>query len=79
MKVLRWQEANLESSKGFYRAAGWPLRPLGIHAPKYMKIDKFTKIYENQWKSMEIYRKPWKSIKNDESPWKSTEIDGKQW
>ena len=34
MKVLRWQEASLESSKGFFRSIGVALKALNTHTPK---------------------------------------------
>ena len=51
MKVLRTQEASLESSKGFYTGSSLALTVLSIHALKYMKINK------NLSKSMEIVEK----------------------
>ena len=49
MKVLRWQEASLESSKGFYRGSKSLLTVVRPHARKSMKI------HENLQKSMKTY------------------------
>ena len=48
MKVLRWQEANMESSKGFYRGSRSYLKAVRHPYPESMKIQ------QNLWKSMEI-------------------------
>ena len=62
MKVLRWQEASLESSKGFYRGSRSYLTVARPHARKSMKI------HEIPLKSMKIYENLWKSKENNESP-----------
>ena len=49
MKVLRWQETSLESSKGFYRGSRSYLTVVNNHARKSMKI------HENLQKSMKTY------------------------
>ena len=59
MKVLRWQEASLESSKGFYKGRTTYLKSLRHPYPE---------IPENLTKSMKIYVNLWKSIENNESP-----------
>ena len=59
MKVLRWQEASLKSSKGFYRASRSFLKSLRHPHPE---------IHEHPSKSMKIYENLWKSIGNGESP-----------
>ena len=48
MRVLRRQEASLESSKGFSKGSRSNFKALDIHTPKSMKI------YEIPWKSKEI-------------------------
>ena len=73
MKILRWQEASLESSKGFYMGSRLSLTVLKIHARKSMKI------YENLWKSMKIHENPWKSMKIYENLWKSMKIYENLW
>ena len=65
MKVLRWREASLESSKGFNRGSCWPLRPSSF-------------ISRNPWKSMEINNNQlyvWKSMKIDTILCKSKKYD----
>ena len=50
MKVLRWQEASLESSKGFYKGSRLSLTVVRFHARKSMKM------HENPLKSMKSPR-----------------------
>ena len=40
MKVLRWQEASLESSKGFYRGSRLNLKAVWQPYPEIMKIQQ---------------------------------------
>ena len=52
MEFLRGQEANLESSKGFYKVSRSLLSDVSIHVPKSMEIMKIVflktiKSYEN--------------------------------
>ena len=72
MKVIRGQEARLESSKGFYRGSRSLIHVLSTHDPKFMKI------YQNEWestKSFELFEKLKKSLKlredSGENLWKS--------
>ena len=53
MKLLRWQEASLESSKGFYKGSRLALKALDSLRHPYPEIQ------ENPWKSMKIYENPW--------------------
>ena len=73
MKVLRWQEASLESSRGFYKGSRLSLKAPGTHTPKYMKI------HENPWKSMKIYGNPWKSMIINRKRWKSSDDKKPAW
>ena len=57
MKVLRWQEASLESSKGFYRGSRLALQAARALYPEIMKNNK------NSWKSMKIDGNLWKTMK----------------
>ena len=56
-KVLRWQEASLESSKGFYRGSRSYLTVV------YRYRHPCSEIHENPWKSTEICENLWKSWK----------------
>ena len=73
MKVLRWQEASLESSKGFYRGSRLTLTV--VYRPKH----SCSEIHENPWKSMKIYENPWKSMKIDRKRWKSSDDKKPAW
>ena len=73
MKVIRGQEASLESSKGFSRDIRSTLKAVSTHAPKSMKI------YWNIWKSMQIHRNLWKSYKIWEIRWKSSDEKKPAW
>ena len=68
MKVLRWQEASLESSKGFYRGSRLSLTVVTFHARKSMKM------HENPWKSMKIDRKRWKSSDDKKPAWNRAKV-----
>ena len=79
MKVLKGQDANLKSSKGFYRGSRSTLkggaRLSNIHAPRFLEIYKnlwkCKKIYTNPKQSMKMYKiaeKPRKSKKNQTNP-----------
>ena len=48
MEVLRGQEANLESSKVFYKGSKSLITDVSTHAPKAMKFIEIYKIHENQ-------------------------------
>ena len=61
MKVLRWQEASLESSKGFYRGSRSYL--------KYLKAS----IPRNTWKSIKNHKNLWKSMKTCIKRWMSSD------
>ena len=73
MKVFRWQEASLESSKGFYRGSRLTLTVL--YRPKH----SCSEIHENQWKSMKIYENPCKSMIIDRKRWKSSDDKKPAW
>ena len=62
MKVIRGQEASLESSKGFYKGSRSALKTVSIHAPESVKI------YENQWESIKFNKNKWKSMQIYENP-----------
>ena len=66
MKAIRGQEANLESSKGFYIGSRPSPTDVNLHAPKPMKIYKNNENQWNQWKAMIINL--WEYVKYDESP-----------
>ena len=56
MKVIRWQEASLESSKGVYKGNKSNHTILSTHAPKSMKINKSMQIYENLKNTMKVLK-----------------------
>ena len=71
MKVVRGQEASVESSKGFYKGSGSYLKALNTHALKSVENHKdlwkylqSMKIDEKLWKAMKII----KTIKYDDYP-----------
>ena len=70
MKVLRWQEASLESSKGFYKGSRTALKSLRHPYPE---------IHENQWKSIKIHENVWKPMKIDRKRWKSSDDKKPAW
>ena len=78
MKVLRWQEASLESSKGFYRGSRLDLTVLYRCKHSCSEIHenpcKSMKIYENQWNSIIINRKQWKSSDDKKPAWNRAKI-----
>ena len=76
MKVLRWQEASLETSKSFYWGSRFPLTVVTFHARKSMKMHKS---HQNQWKSIKIYENQWKSMKIDGKRWKSSDDKKPAW
>ena len=78
MKVLRWQHAILESSKGLYRGSRLDLpvasRPKHSCSEIHENPWKSMKIYENQWKSMRINRKRWKSSDDKKPAWNRAKV-----
>ena len=64
MKVVRGQEASLESSKGFYKGSKSNLTDV---TPMLRNPWKSTKIYEMRWKSSEDKR--WKSSEDKKPAW----------
>ena len=73
MKVLRWQEASLESSKGFYRGSRLNHKAGKALYPEIMKI------HQNSWKSMKIDGNLWKTKKIDGKRWKSSDDKKPAW
>ena len=78
MKVFRGQEANLESTKGFYRGNKSNFTVLNHPCSEIYKIyanpRKSMKIYENPLKSMIIDRKRWKSSDDKKPAWNRAKV-----
>ena len=69
MKIIRGQEANLESSKGSIGAANenlWnPWQSMKLHE---------IQIYENPWESMKIYETRLKSSEDKKPAWNPAKV-----
>ena len=60
MKVFRWQEASLDSSRGFYGGSRSPRTGVKDPCPKSIKI---TEIHRNPLISMNMLENLWNSMK----------------
>ena len=78
MKVLRWQEASLESSKGFYRGSRSYLKSVRHPYPEIHEIHqnlwKSRKIDGNLKKTKKIYEIQWKSSDDKKSAWNRAKV-----
>ena len=78
MKVLRWQEANMESSKGFYRGSRSYLKSLKLSHPEIhenpWKSIKVDEIYGNLKKTEKIYEMWWKSSDDRKPAWNRAKV-----